>query len=60
MNLFWEVLFFLINHDTETFFEIFIFASCILNIKIPLLKPTDAHFCNYINSKNRLKLHYTL
>jgi hypothetical protein len=29
-------------------------------IKIPLLKPTDAHFCNYTNSKNRLKLHYTL
>jgi hypothetical protein len=27
---------------------------------IALLKSTDAHFCNYINSKNRLKLHYTL
>jgi hypothetical protein len=41
-------------------FLIFIFAPCILNVKILLLKPNDAHFCNYINSKNRLKLHYTL
>jgi hypothetical protein len=39
---------------------IFIFAPRILNVKVPLLKPTDAQFCNYINSKNRLKLHYTL
>jgi hypothetical protein len=39
---------------------IFIFALRILNVKIPVLKPTDAHFCNYINSKNRLELHYTL
>jgi hypothetical protein len=38
----------------------FIFVPCILNVEIPLLKPTDAHFCNYIDSKNRLKLHYTL
>jgi hypothetical protein len=28
-------------------------------LDIPLLKPTDAHFCNYIKSKNRLKLNYT-
>jgi hypothetical protein len=47
-------------HHTNRQNLIFIFAPCIPNVKIPLLKPTDAHFCNYINSKNRLKLHYTL